>query len=139
MRAARGAQAIGIDPDKPRIEMMRQNANMLGAPRLQIVEGKAPEALAGLPVPDAVFIGGGLTSNTVFETAYQNLRAGGRLVANAVTLESEAKLVELHKVFGGSLDRIAASQAISVGRYHGMKPFMNVTQWTLVKPVKDPV
>jgi precorrin-6Y C5,15-methyltransferase (decarboxylating) len=133
MRAARGAEAIGIEPDEKRREMSKHNAVSLGVPRLRIVDQDAPEGLEALPIPDAVFIGGGLTDEGVFDAAWAALRSGGRLVANAVTLESEAKLVRLHKDLGGTLDRISASEAIAVGRYHGMKPFMTVTQWTVVK------
>ncbi len=133
MRAARGAEAIGIEPDEKRREMSKHNAISLGAPRFSIVDQDAPEGLEALPIPDAIFIGGGLTDEGVFDAAWTALRSGGRLVANAVTLESEAMLVRLHKDLGGTLDRIFASQAIAVGRYHGMKPFMTVTQWTVVK------
>lgn len=134
MRAARGATAIAIEPDKARRAMMEVNAARLGAPRLRIVEGEAPGALKGLPVPDAVFIGGGLTDPGVFDAAWNGLRPGGRLVANAVTLESEAMLFGLHERLGGSLERIATSQAIAVGRYRGFRPSMSVTQWSVVKP-----
>jgi len=137
MRAARGATAIGIEPDAKRREMAMVNAVSLGVPRLKIIEGSAPQSLADLPIPDAIFIGGGLTTNGVFEAAYENLREGGRLVANAVTLESEAKLIALQGEFGGSLDKIAVSEAIPVGRYRGMKPSMTVTQWALSKPYDD--
>ena len=133
MRAARGAMAIGIEPVEARRTMALNNALSLGVPKLRLVEGEAPGALAGLPEPDAIFIGGGLTGKDVFETAHERLRPGGRLVANAVTLESEALLVALHGQNDGTLERISASEAIEVGRYHGMKPFMTVTQWTLVK------
>jgi precorrin-6Y C5,15-methyltransferase (decarboxylating) len=134
MRAARGAMAIGIECDPGRLEMAKRNATVLGVPKLKLVEGIAPTALKDLPTPDAVFIGGGLTGKGVFETAFDRLRPLGRLVANAVTLESEARLVALYEKHGGTLDRISASEAVAVGRYHGMKPFMSVTQWTMVKP-----
>ena len=133
MRAARGAEAIGIEPDEKRREMSRRNGLVLGVPRLRLIDADAPKGLEGLSVPDAIFIGGGLTDVGVFEAAWKALRKNGRLVANAVTLESEARLVALHKRYGGMLDRISASEAITVGRYHGMKPFMTVTQWTVTK------
>lgn len=137
MRAARGAQAIGIEANKDRIAMMEKNAVYLGTPRLQIIEGKAPQVLEGLATPDAIFIGGGLTSEGVFETCFEKLRHGGRLVANVVTLESEARLLELSNRYGGSLERISVSQAISVGRFSGMKPSMSVMQWCVVKPFEQ--
>lgn len=133
MRAARSAMAIAIEPNAQRRKMIENNRVVLGVPKLQVVPGEAPEALKGLPVPDAVFIGGGLTSKGVFEAAWRALRPGGRLVANGVTLESEARLIALAEKHGGTLERIAASEAAPVGRFSAMKPFMTVTQWTVVK------
>ncbi len=133
MRAARGAKAIAIEPNDKRIAMIRENAVQLGVEKIQIVEGKAPEALHGLEQPDAIFIGGGLTSDETFENCWSALRASGRLVANAVTVESEAKLFELYEKHGGELSRITVQQAEPVGRFKGWKPFMPVTQWTVVK------
>ena len=134
MRAARGASALAIEPVAERIEMIRQNSISLGVEKLQIVEGKAPNVLQNLPMPDAVFIGGGLTTDHVFESCWNALRSGGRLVANAVTVESEAKLFSLHADHGGELARLAVQQAEPVGRFKGWKPLMPVTQWTAVKP-----
>ncbi len=92
MRAARYARAIGIEPRADRRAMAAANALALGAPKLELIEGEVPAALAGLEAPDAIFIGGGL-SQDVFEAAWAALRPLGRLVANAVTLESEAVLI----------------------------------------------
>lgn len=133
MRAARSAQAIVVEPVAERIAMIRDNAINLGTEKIQIVEGRAPDALVGLATPDAIFIGGGLTSESVFETCWNALRAGGRLVANAVTVESEAKLIALHAEFGGNLSRLAVQQAEPVGRFNGWKPLMPVTQWMVTK------
>ena len=133
MRAARGAQAVAIEPNDKRLAMIKQNAVQLGVEKIQIVEGKAPEALEGLAEPDAIFIGGGLTSDATFEICWRSLRDGGRLVANAVTVESEAKLFELYGNHGGELSRITVQQAEPVGRFKGWKPFMPVTQWMVVK------
>ncbi|MCB1387300.1 MAG: precorrin-6y C5,15-methyltransferase (decarboxylating) subunit CbiE [Nitratireductor sp.] len=133
MRAARGAMAIAIEPDGKRRGLIERNRLALGVPKLRIVAGEAPGALKGLPQPDAVFIGGGLTDGKVFETAWKALRGGGRLVANGVTLESEARLVALCEKHGGTLERIAASEAVAIGRYRAMKPLMAVTQWTVIK------
>jgi len=133
MRAARGARAIAIERNESRIDMIKQNAVQLGTEKIQIVAGKAPDVLQGLETPDAIFIGGGITTGNVFETCWQALRHGGRLVANAVTVESEMRLFELHEQYGGELSRIIVQQAEPVGRFKGWKPFMPVTQWTLVK------
>jgi precorrin-6Y C5,15-methyltransferase (decarboxylating) len=98
------------------------------------VTGRAPDVLAGLPTPDAVFIGGGLTDAGVFDAAWGALKPGGRLVTNAVTLESEARLAELYARHGGELTRITVTRADTVGGMHGWRPAMPVTQWRVRKP-----
>lgn len=133
MRASATATAIAIEPKAARREMIRDNARRLGTPHLTIVDGAAPEALTGLPPPDAVFIGGGISADGVFEAAWQALRSGGPLVATAVTLESEARLAALHQAHGGKLLRIAVSRAEPIGRFTGWKPFMPVTIWAVQK------
>jgi precorrin-6B C5,15-methyltransferase / cobalt-precorrin-6B C5,C15-methyltransferase len=132
MRSARYARAIGIEPRADRREMAAANALALGTPRLELVDGEAPAALAGLAAPDAVFIGGGL-SPAVFDACWQALRPLGRLVANAVTLESESELIRLHATHGGDLVKIAVNRAEPVGPYRGWRALMPVTQWSLVK------
>lgn len=132
MRAARYARAIGIEPRADRRAMAGANAMALGAPKLDLIEGAVPEALDGLPAPDAIFIGGGLSEAT-FESAWAALRPLGRLVANAVTLESEAKLIALHQSYGGDLVRLSVHRAEPVGGLTGWRPAMPVTQWSLVK------
>ena len=132
MRAARDAQAIGIEPRADRRLMASKNALSLGTPQLQLVDGSAPLALIELPPPDAVFVGGGLT-NEVFDSAWAALKPLGHFVANAVTLESEKILMELLEKHGGELSRLAVSRAEPVGQYHGWRSFMSVTQWSIVK------
>ncbi|MEM0988400.1 MAG: precorrin-6y C5,15-methyltransferase (decarboxylating) subunit CbiE [Pseudomonadota bacterium] len=142
MRAASDAIAVGFDPKPDRLATARQNANRLGAPRLTLIDGAAPEALDTVPAPkgtqadlrrpDAVFIGGGL-SEAVFQRAWDALPPGGRLVANAVTLESEAVLLTLHARHGGTLMRLATQTASPVGGMTGWRPAMPVTQWALIK------
>ncbi len=132
MRAARYAQAIGIEPRSDRRAMAAANALALGTPKLQLVAGEAPAAFDGLAAPDAVFIGGGL-SEPVFDAAWAALRPLGRLVANAVTLETEAVLIGLHKRHGGQLVKLAVNRAEPVGGLTGWRPLMPVTQWSLVK------
>ncbi len=133
MRSSRGARAIAIERNEKRIAMIKENAVQLGVEKIQIIEGKAPDVLDGLEQPDAIFIGGGLTSKETFETCWNALHSGGRLVANAVTVESEMKLFELNEKHGGELSRITVQQAEPVGRFKGWKPFMPVTQWMVVK------
>ncbi|MGB0660939.1 MAG: precorrin-6y C5,15-methyltransferase (decarboxylating) subunit CbiE [Mangrovicoccus sp.] len=130
MRAARDAEAIGIEPLEPRRAMAATNAARLGTPRLQILAGKAPDGLSELPRPDAIFIGGGL-SEAVVIACLAALKPHGRLVANAVTLESEAKLLSLQAQHGGELTRLAISRATPVGPYRGWRAAMPVTQWSL--------
>lgn len=130
MRAARGARAVGIEPRADRRALAAANARRLGTPGLEIREGAAPDALAGLPAPDAVFLGGGLSEAAV-DAALAALRPRGRLVANAVTLESEALLLALHARHGGELTRISISRAAPVGGRTGWRPAMDVTQWSL--------
>ena len=132
MRAARYARAIGIEPRADRRAMAATNALALGAPKLEILDGTVPAALDGLEAPDAIFIGGGLSDDT-FDAAWAALRPLGRMVANAVTLESEAVLTQLHAEHGGELVRIIVQRAEPVGRMTGWRPSMPVTQWNLVK------
>ncbi len=132
MRGARDAVAFGVEPRADRIALATQNALALGAPRMTLIEGRAPECLAGLPTPDAVFVGGGLTETT-FQIAWDALSNYGRFVANAVTLETEAVLRDLHSKFGGQLIRLSVERAEPVGRLTGWRPAMTVTQWSIVK------
>lgn len=132
MRGARYARAIGIEPRADRRAMAAANALALGVPKLELVEGLVPEALKGLDAPDAVFIGGGLSEET-FDAAWAALRPLGRMVCNAVTLESEALLLELHKRHGGQLVKLMVNRAEPVGSLTGWRPLMPVTQWSLIK------
>ncbi len=132
MRAARYAQAIGIEPRADRRAMAAANALALGTPKLELVDGVVPEAIDGLAAPDAIFIGGGLSAAT-FDAAWAALRPLGRLVANAVTLESEAVLIGLYQQYGGDLVKLQVHRAEPVGGLTGWRPAMPVTQWSLVK------
>ncbi|MEP1207319.1 MAG: precorrin-6y C5,15-methyltransferase (decarboxylating) subunit CbiE [Rhizobiaceae bacterium] len=134
MRAARSALAIAVEDKAERVEMIRQNTVLLGAEKMQIVQGRAPDCLNDLPQPDAVFIGGGLSGDGVFEAAWAALRPGGRLAANVVTLEGESRLFDLHSTHGGELVRLSVQKAQAVGHYRGWKAAMPVTQWSVTKP-----
>jgi len=134
LRSHRTLAAAAVEHDAARCAMVLENATALGVPQLQIVEGEAPAALADLPPPDAVFIGGGLTVPGLVERCWTALRPRGRLVANAVTLEGEARLLELWSELGGDLVRIAVSRAEPVGPYTGWRPLMPVTQFAATKP-----
>ncbi|MFV2003345.1 MAG: precorrin-6Y C5,15-methyltransferase (decarboxylating) subunit CbiT, partial [Paracoccaceae bacterium] len=132
MRAARYARAIGIEPRADRRALAGANALALGTPKLELIDGLAPAAFVGLTPPDAIFLGGGL-SQEVFEAAWAALKPLGRLVANAVTLESEAVLVGLQKRHGGELVRLSVNRAEPLGEYLSWRPMLPVTQWSLVK------
>jgi precorrin-6B C5,15-methyltransferase / cobalt-precorrin-6B C5,C15-methyltransferase len=127
-------RAIGIEANLDRAGRAARNAAALGAPELEIVEGSAPEALAGLARPDAVFIGGGMMDDGVFAAAWSALKPGGRLVANAVSLETEARLAGYFQQFGGDLIRLQVTRADRVGAMSGWRPAMPVTQWRVRKP-----
>lgn len=127
-------RAIGIDENAERGARALANAVNLGTPQLRIVHGAAPAALAGLEAPDAVFIGGGVGDPAVFEAAWAALKPGGRLVANAVTLESEQRLAQNFARHGGSLIRLSVERLVPVGAMHGWRPAMPVTQWSATKP-----
>jgi precorrin-6Y C5,15-methyltransferase (decarboxylating) len=132
MRAAPEALAIGLEPQAKRRQMAAANAVSLGAPKLQLIDASAPDGLAGLAAPDAVFIGGGISGATI-AAAIAALKPHGRLVAHAVTLESEAVLLDAFARHGGELERIATSHAEPVGPFHGWRSAMPVTQWAWVK------
>ena len=125
------AVAIEVKPD--RAARITRNALTFGVPELQIIDGEAPEALKGLPAPDAVFIGGGGTDPHVIDHALAALKSGGRLIVNAVTLETQADLMKRHVEFGGTLIKIDIARADPVGPYHGWRASMPVMQWTFVK------
>jgi precorrin-6Y C5,15-methyltransferase (decarboxylating) len=127
-------RAVAIEQDPQRTARIGRNASALGVPALRVVEGTAPQALTGLPKPDAIFIGGGGSDQGVLDAAIDALPMGGRLVANAVTLEMEAILLARHTRLGGELVRIALSRAAPVGTMSGWRPAMPVTQWSWTKP-----
>ncbi|MGW1200519.1 precorrin-6y C5,15-methyltransferase (decarboxylating) subunit CbiE [Streptomyces sp. NPDC002536] len=133
MRAHRTCRAVTVERDPARAARIARNAETLGVPALRVVTGAAPEALAELPVPDAVFIGGGLTAPGLLEACWDALPPGGRLTANTVTLESEALLTAWYRRHGGELTRIAVSRAVPVGGFTGWRQAMPVTQWSVVK------
>ncbi|MFE4830851.1 precorrin-6y C5,15-methyltransferase (decarboxylating) subunit CbiE [Streptomyces sp. NPDC056672] len=133
MRTHRSCRAVSVERDPVRAERIGRNARALGVPGLRVVTGAAPDALAGLPVPDAVFVGGGLTVPGLLDACWDALPAGGRLVANTVTLESEALLFDRYRRFGGELVRLAVAHAVPVGGFTGWRQAMPVTQWSVVK------
>ncbi len=134
MRSTRGCHAIAFEHNDERLKMIGHNACQLGTPRLKIVAGKVPDTLRDQAKPDAVFIGGGVGVPGVFETAWENLKPGGRMVANVVTIEGEMHLYDLQEKHGGDLVRMEISNLTQVGPYRALKPRMAVTQWRAFKP-----
>jgi precorrin-6B C5,15-methyltransferase / cobalt-precorrin-6B C5,C15-methyltransferase len=124
--------AIAIERRADRAARIRRNAAAFGVPGLDVIEGEAAEVLGSLPKPDAIFIGGG--ASDTLELAQAMLRAGGRLVANAVTLQTEALLLARYATLGGELIRLAITRADALGGKTGWRPGMPVTQWRWVKP-----
>jgi precorrin-6Y C5,15-methyltransferase (decarboxylating) len=127
-------RAIGFEEKPERAARAARNAASLGTPDLRIVEGRAPLSFADAPVPDAVFIGGGLGDPGVFEAVWSALKPGGRLVANAVSLDSEARLIAAFQEHGGELVRLQVARADRVGGVFAWRPAMPVTQWRVRKP-----
>ena len=131
MRAHPTCTATAIESDPGRAERIGGNAARLGVPGLQVVQGLAPDALAGLHPPDAVFVGGGATRAGVIDACLAALPSGGRLVVHSVTLETEQLLASLLRQHGGELTRIAVETAAPIGSFTGWTPARAVTQWAL--------
>jgi precorrin-6Y C5,15-methyltransferase (decarboxylating) len=127
-------RAIAIERRADRAARIRRNASAFGVPDLEIVEDAAPAVLSAQATPDAIFVGGGASDPGVLDAAARALRPGGRLVVNAVTLETEALLLARHSALGGELIRIAISRAEPVGKKTGWRAAMPVTQWLWTKP-----
>nr|WP_241839924.1 precorrin-6y C5,15-methyltransferase (decarboxylating) subunit CbiE [Frankia sp. CcI49] len=162
LRADRRCRVVAIEPRADRAAHVRANAERLAgvvaspagpagpaampaaagaragsgaaAGRLRLVEGRAPDVLAGLPTPDAVFVGGGASIPGVIDACLAALPPGGRLVVNAVTIETEAVLVDWHRRAGGRLRRIAISHAEPVGSFTAFRSALPVTQWVHTAP-----
>jgi precorrin-6Y C5,15-methyltransferase (decarboxylating) len=136
MLADASLRAIAVEARTERAARIRRNAAAFGVPGLEVIEGAAPAALAGLPAPAAIFIGGGASGQGMIDAAIAALGPGGRLVINAVTLETEALLIARHAALGGDLIRltIARAGAIKSSDKTGWRPAMPVMQWAWVKP-----
>ncbi|MCP3443009.1 precorrin-6Y C5,15-methyltransferase (decarboxylating) subunit CbiT [Bradyrhizobium sp. CCGUVB14] len=128
-----GGTAIAVEVREGRVANIRSNAATFGlVHRITVVTGQAPEALATLDVPDAVFVGGGL-DRAMFDVVWSRLARGARLVAHAVTLETEALLGELHQQHGGELMRVEIAHAAALGRYRSWEAVRPVVQWSAVR------
>jgi len=131
MRSHPLCRAIAIEPHRP--AYIAANAQSLGVPHLEIIPSKAPAALEGLPCPDAIFIGGGITTPKLVETCWRSLPIHGRLVANAVTLESQTEIYRWQQELGGTLTRIAIETVESIGNFRMWKPAAPIVQWSVTK------
>ncbi len=138
-RGALGAQAIAIEQRADRCQTIARNAAELGARgRVRIVEAAVPQALDGLPQPDAIFIGGATSQPGLIAHCWEALPAGGRLVAAAVTLESEQALLAAHAEYGGRLVRLEHSHLDALGRFTAWRPERPIVQWSATKPTPRP-
>jgi precorrin-6Y C5,15-methyltransferase (decarboxylating) len=134
LRAAEGATAIAVEQDAARCATVARNAERLGTPELMVIQTRAPDCLADLPAPDAVFVGGGIGEPAMLETCWRMLRPGGRLVANVVTTEGEQRLLAWQAANGGELLRIEVARLDPLGSYHTWRPSLPVTQLAAHKP-----
>ncbi|WP_144175092.1 precorrin-6y C5,15-methyltransferase (decarboxylating) subunit CbiE [Pseudomonas sp. Kh13] len=133
MRAHPTCRALAIEADEGRQGFIEHNRDALGVPGLQLVRGKAPAALMGLAQPDAIFIGGGVTGDGVLDLCWASLRPGGRLVANAVTLQSELALAHFRERHGGELTRIHVAHAQPLGAFDTWRQALPITLLDVVK------
>ncbi len=134
LRAARDAEAIAFEREGERLQMIAVNADRLGVPQLRVESGEAPGTFIDMPTPDAIFIGGGVADETLFHFCWDALRSGGRLVANAVTIDGEQALYERQSRLGGELTRIEVASLDAVGTHRVLRPRLAVTQWLVIKP-----
>lgn len=135
MRAHPSCRALAIEADEGRQLLVEHNRDALGVPGLQLIRGKAPQALAGLERPDAIFIGGGVTREGVLDTCWAQLKPGGRLIANAVTLQSEVTLMAWRERHGGELTRIHVAQAQPLGEFDTWRQALPITLLDVTKPL----
>ena len=133
MLADAANRAIAIEQRPERAARIGRNAFALGVPALRVVEGRAPEALEDLPKPQAIFVGGGCAPGAL-EHYLATLPPGGRLVVNAVTLETQAELTAAYRRWGGDLPQAGFAHADPVGRFTGWRAAMPVVQWRIEKP-----
>jgi precorrin-6B C5,15-methyltransferase / cobalt-precorrin-6B C5,C15-methyltransferase len=134
MRVHPSCSCIAFEAREDRAVRIRENAARLCVPNLKVIQGTAPATFASLRSPDAIFIGGGVGNDDLFNACWAILAHGGRLVANAVTVHSEASLAARHTIYGGDLVRMMVSRTDPIGGSHGWRPMMPITQWTVTKP-----
>ncbi|MEJ5919880.1 MULTISPECIES: precorrin-6y C5,15-methyltransferase (decarboxylating) subunit CbiE [unclassified Corynebacterium] len=134
--ARHGGRAITFERSQERATRIQGNVDKLSG-RVQVICGSAPEVLSASdlgPAPDAIFIGGGLTADGMIDACVAALAPGGTLVANTVTIESEAVLWASQRRFGGTVTRLSVERAGEVGKFTAWRPALPVVQWVLTKP-----
>jgi precorrin-6Y C5,15-methyltransferase (decarboxylating) len=134
MRIHPSCSCIAFEAREDRAARIRLNAARLGVPALKVIEGTAPAAFAGVRAPDAIFLGGSVDDDHLFDACWAALPRGGRLVANGVTLQSESRLAARHALHGGDLVRMMIARTDRIGDSLGWRPMMPITQWTVIKP-----
>lgn len=127
-------KAIAIEPRHDRAIRAQENAHKMGVPLLKVIQAKAPEILDHLPQPDAIFIGGGLTTPNLLPIVWKKLPQYGRLVINSVTTESDMLLLKAQQKWGGTLNRLQIQHYEPLGSYHGFKPERTITQYSVTHP-----
>ncbi len=134
LRAEPTSTAIAIEQNSKRIGNIRVNGETLGTRNLQVIEGRAPEALKGLAKPDVIFVGGGVGDLKLLQACWRALPSGGRLVANAVSMEGEGTLFRFMAEKGGTMTRIAVSHLDAMGNIHAWRAMQPVSQYRGRKP-----
>jgi precorrin-6B C5,15-methyltransferase / cobalt-precorrin-6B C5,C15-methyltransferase len=130
-RSGTGCAAVAFEREEPRRKRITANTTAFGAS--VEVRGAAPESFDGAAEPAAIFVGGGLTQPGLLDACLERLPTGGRLVANAVTAESEAVLTQWYSRCGGELARFQHYRGEALGRFTGWRPAMPVTQWAVIR------
>ncbi|WP_233556549.1 precorrin-6y C5,15-methyltransferase (decarboxylating) subunit CbiE [Aeromicrobium endophyticum] len=133
LRAHPTCRAIAVEAREERAARIARNASTLGVPALDVVTGRAPEALDGLEAPHAIFIGGGATEDGLLDACWDALLPGGRLVVHGVTLETESLLAHRYAALGGELTRLHVEHAAPIGTFTGWTPSRAIMQWAVTK------
>jgi len=131
-RSGTGCRAVAFERDEARRARINANAVAFGVP--VDVSFDAPGSFDFSPPPSAIFVGGGVSQPGLMDACWERLPVSGRLVANAVTVESEAVLARWYSRVGGELRRFQHYRGEPVGSFTGWRPAMPVTQWSVVKP-----